>query len=559
MTITLTDKYTDVNKARAIPGAIYSKDHKAWVLDNPTPRGAAVALRLFPALAATHPELSDLRASLSQEVRPFDKATEFNAPISAPRVREVLAQEDHSLYTYQELDLGYLSAIMQTHGSGYNGWERGLGKTIGSCALIDELDAKRVLVVCPNTAKRSVWEPEVDRYCPWVTTVVLRNSSRHRAQDLAYVRQLADAGYPFVLIAHYEALAIIAGADGKGEQGRTGSADGWRKLKLDFDLVIADEVHRISNPRTQMAKALKKIPTKYKLALSGSIIQNHAEELYSPLQWLFPQHYKSKWRDWNDRYLDYVDNGFSKVCVGVKIDQLDAMREELGVFMVVRTKEDELDLPARTEQTLYVDLSPAQAKAYKDLRETCMAELENGSVIKALDGLSLLTRLRQVATGLDLVGGAIGDSTKVDLAVDLIEDAPDEAFVVFSWYKAAATELQRRLEDRGIGTFLATGDVPQNKRADYIAQFQEGYGRVFIGTIKTLSESVTLHRASNAIFLDRSFNPGDNAQAADRIYRIGQKKPVTITQIVARGTVDELVVTPITTSKEALRAAILGV
>lgn len=554
MTITLTDRYTDVNKARAIPGAIYSKEQGGWILDDPTPRAAAVALRMFPALAATHPELTELRASLSQEIRPFDRATEFNSVVDAYRTREALRAEAKDLYAYQGIDLGYLTAVMQSHSAAYLGWERGLGKTLAACALIDELDCQRVLVVCPNTAKRSVWEPELQRWCPWMEDIVLQNTKAKRTSDLAFAKQLKDAGYPFVLIVHYEALAIIAGGGT-----RRSSGDGWKRLALDFDLVIADEVHRISNQRTQMARALKSIPTKYKLGLSGSIIQNHAEELFSPLQWLFPTHYRSKWRDWNDRFLDYVDNGYSKVCVGVKIDQLDAMREELGVFMCVRTKDDELDLPARTEQTLYVDLSPAQAKAYKDLRETCMAQLDDGSVIKAIDGLSLLTRLRQVATGLDLVGNTVGDSTKLDLAVDLIEDAPDEAFVVFSWYKAAANELQRRLTERGIDSFLVTGDVSHNKRADYIAQFQEGYGRVFIGTIKTLSESVTLHRASNAIFIDRSFNPGDNAQAADRIYRIGQTKPVTITQIVAKGTVDELVVTPIVLDKEALRAAILGV
>jgi SNF2 family DNA or RNA helicase len=89
-------------------------------------------------------------------------------------------------------------------------------------------------------------------------------------------------------------------------------------------------------------------------------------------------------------------------------------------------------------------------------------------------------------------------------------------------------------------------------------RFQAGERRVFVGTLATLSESVNLQRASNAIFLDRHWNPATNVQAADRIYRIGQTKPVTITHLVARDTVDELRVLPALASKEALRRSIFG-
>ncbi len=547
MSITLTEDYVKSPQARAVPGAFFSKEQKAWVLTDPTPRAAAVALRLFPALAVQYPELPELRAQLGQQVRPFDNATTHNIHIAARRVRRELQRDGHDLYEFQAVDLGYHAAVLDAHGGTYMGWERGLGKTVGTAALIDELDCQQTLIVCPNTAKRAVWEPELRRLCPWLEIVVLRNTKAQREKDLGYVRQLTKAGSPLALILHYEALAIIAGANGKG----------WQTL-AEWDLVVADEAHRIANPKTKMARALKKVPAKRKLALSGSIIQNHAEELFSPLQWLFPQSYRSKWRDWNDRYLDYVDSGYSRVCVGVKIEKLDDLRQELGVFMTYRRKEDELDLPDRTEETRYVELSPAQRRAYEDLQESCMAELDDGTLVKATDGLVLLTRLRQVATGLDLVSGLVADSTKQDLAVELIQDNGDEAFVVFSWYKAAAYSLHKRLTESGTQCYVVTGDTKPDARAEQIAEFQSGKGRVFIGTLSTLGESVTLHRASNAIFLDRSWNPATNAQAADRIYRIGQQRPVTITHIIAKDTVDELRVQPVIQDKAALRQLILG-
>jgi SNF2 family DNA or RNA helicase len=544
--------------ARAVPTAYFDKDVKGWVLGEVTPRSAAVALKMFPELSSTHPDLVAARDELVKDVRPFDNATPFGVQVGAARVREQLASEDKTFYPFQEIDLGYLTAVLKEHGGGYLGWERGLGKTLGTCALIDEMDCQRTLVVAPNTAKQSVWGAELARWCPWLTVLVLPNDKPKRIKTMAKVKELTKAGEPFVLVVHYEALAIIAGKrNTTSTRKSTQLAQGWDQYKT-WDLVVSDEAHRLANPKAQMSRAIKKIPAAAKLALSGSIIQNHAEELFSVLQWLFPATYRSQWRDWNDRYLDYIEGGWSKICIGIKAERIDEMREELGVFMVYRRKEDELDLPDKTEQTLLVDLSPGQRKAYNELLTTCITTLDSGDKIKAADGLVMLTRLRQLASGLDLLAESIDDSSKLDLAVELVEDAQDEAFVVFNWYKASGRALRDRLEAKGIACFLCDGDTKQADRTDYIERFQAGEVRVFIGTLSTIGESVTLHRATNAIFIDRSWNPATNIQAADRIYRIGQNNAVTITHIIARDTVDELRVQPALANKEALRRAILG-
>jgi SNF2 family DNA or RNA helicase len=548
--IVLTREYRQRLSARAVPGAVWDPEAKAWVLVDPSPRAAAVALKMFPDLAAQYPELVERREQLRRGTRPVDNASEAGLLIS-PYVhgpREALAAEGHSFYEYQEVDLGYVHAVLTKHGAAYIGWERGLGKTLAACALIDATGAQRTLIVAPNTAKRSVWEPELRRFLPDHKIVVLPNEKAKRESVLKWLPAHSEEQGPLVLVVHYEALDLVAKLRKDGR--------GWDRLG-EWDLIVADEAHRLKNPKAKMVRAIKKIPTRMKLALSGSIIENHAEELFSPLQWLFPDVYASKWRDWNDRFLDYVDGPFGKLCVGVKEHMLDAMRQELGVFMVYRRKEDELDLPEKTEQMLLVDLTPSQRRAYEDLRDTCVTTLDSGELVAADDGLVMLTRLRQIATGLDLVG-EVADSSKLDVALELIEDNEDEAFVVFTWYKAAAYALSDRLSQKNIEHFVVTGDVDHATRADYIDRFQNGEARVFIGTIKTLGESVNLYRATNAIFLDRSWNPMDNAQAADRIYRIGQTQPVTITHLVARDTVDELRVQPALANKEALRRAILG-
>ncbi len=552
--ITLTTDWHKGQLARAVPGAYFEQGAKAWVVDECTARSATVALRLFPALAALHPELVKLRDEALADVRPVDNATPYfneDRRLAAPRVRAQLAAEGMTLFGFQEVDLAYIAAILRRHKGAYLGWSRGLGKTLGTCVLLDELDVRAGLIVAPNTSKKPVWEAELRRFCPWLEVLIMPNSKAKRGRMLEKVKHLHAEGVPFVLVAHYESLAVVAGKD----NGKLG--DGWKRLGITWDLKVADEGHRLANPKAQMVKAYKRIPRDKELILSGTIVANHLEELFSPLQSLFPMNYKSRWRDWNDRYLEYVESGWGKVCVGVKPGREQDIRDELGVFLCVRRKEDELDLPARTDHEVFVDLSPKQRKAYDELVETCLTELEDETRVKAQVGIAVLTKLRQVASGLDLLSDTIVDSTKLDYAAELVQD-DDDAWVVFSWYRAAVHAMAERLAAKGIESWVVTGDTPHELRAEYIARFQAGERRVFIGTLATLGESVNLQRANNAVFVDRSWNPGTQAQAADRIYRMGQERPVTITHIIARDTVDELVVLPALASKTALRAALLG-
>jgi SNF2 family DNA or RNA helicase len=551
--------------ARAIPGARWDNRWyiKSWVIDEAdlTPRSAVVIARLFPELMTA--ELEALRAELLQNARPFDNASDYGRVVDAPFVREALFEEGFDFYHYQAVDLGYLADVMRIHKGGYIAWERGLGKTLAACAIIEDLGVKRILVVAPNTAKLSVWKPEVERFLPGARVRVLPNVKAQRERMLEAIEEDDWGGVDMdtrhgsqhfkdvhILIVHYEALALIA------KQRKNWK--GWDKYG-EWDLVVMDEAHRLANFKTQMHRAAMKVPARYKLALSGSMIQNRPEEVYGVLHWLFPENYSSAWRDWNDRYLEYIKGDFGRILIGPHPARINQMRKELGVFTVYRRKEDELDLPPKTDQTLYVALSPQQRRAYDQLRDEYVAELDSGQEVIAIKPVVMLTRLRQIASGIDLLDESVRDSTKLDLAVELVSDDPDAAYVIFTWYKAAAYSLADRLRGLGEGVHLVTGDTPHTERAKSIAAFQAGTeGRVFVGTISTLGESVNLHRATNAIFIDRSWNPAQNAQAEDRLYRIGQDSPVTISHIVARDTVDQLRVLPTLNEKENLRRMILG-
>jgi SNF2 family DNA or RNA helicase len=568
LSIKLTDDWAKQSMARAVSGATWNRDQKAWIVEDPDARTAAVICRLFPQLQDVYPELQALRDTLYLDSRPFDNATPFAKWVDARRVEGVLkglpciacggtgkrwtgneacrscnGLKRGGLLPYQGIDLGYITAVLKTHFAGEIAWERGMGKTVAAACLMDALAADRILVVAPNTAKQDTWERELNRLCPWLETFVLPNQKDKRVK---MIDKLQHYRAPLVLIAHYEALDIVA---------QTRSArKGWRRLG-EWDFVVADESHRLANTMNKMHRAIMQVPAAMKLSMTGSMIMNHPEEIFGRARWLFPKQYKSKWLDWNNRYLDYVESDYGKVLIGPRADMLDEMRAELGVWCVYRRKRDELDLPPKKESTVRVELSPEQRAAYDSLVDTCVATLDSGEQVFALQPVVLLTRLRQVATGLSLVSGSATDSSKLDAAMGEIDRHPGEPFVTFSWYRGAAEALAERLGDDAV---LVTGDTPHAQRTKRIREFRDGKGRVFVGTISTLGESVNLQRASRVQFLDRSWNPAQNEQAVDRCDRLGQTQSVQVTYFVAEDTVDEYNVLPVLNNKETLRRMILG-
>lgn len=558
--ITITTDYMQRNKAMAVPGAYWDMDTRSYRFEDPTPRSALVALKLFPELAITHPELEAVRDAFVQDVRPLNFADDWWAtqdqsrPTPAPVTEAAMAADGKALYNFQRADLQYLLARLQADSAAYLGWERGLGKTVGSIWLAEATGAERILILSSNTAKTSVWQPEWQKWAkarglPWS---VMPND---KAKREAFIERLVQEreGPGRVVFAHYESLQIIAKMRARNR--------GWDRIG-EWDLIVADEAHHLANKKSLQTRALKRIPTKMKLALSGSIISNHAGELYSQLNWLFPKRYSDELRDWNDRFLDWVDLEGHREYIGVRLDRLEALRDELGRFMTYRRKGDELDLPPITIQDLPVRLCNTQRRVYDDLARDAITQLDSGEVLTAPNGLALLTLLRRVATGALPDQDDLADSSKIDTAIDLIKDNPDEAFVVFSYFVAPAEALAGRLRAAGIQTFLVHGGVDNAERTEFISRFQAGEGRVFVGTLGTLGESVTLSRASNVVFLDRSWNPQLNDQSIDRVaggFRALQVgRPITITNLVARDTVDETKVTPVLNSKAAVRAVILG-
>ena len=449
------------------------------------------------------------------------------------------------LYPYQVIDCAYSAAFMRSEGGAYLGWSRGLGKTLGAITIAQELEADRILVVCPNSSKDSVWRPEIQNWDQRANTQVhtLGGTKQQRERILRWFDQDERAW----LLCHYEALRLVD----------------WAAEVGSFDLVIVDEAHRLNKgaPRgknvPQFYKALKKIPTKKKLALSGSIIVNSPEDFFGANHWLFPKFYRSRWKDWNHRFLEYWPGSYE--LKGVNPDTVREMQDELGKFMRLRRKKDELPgLPDKIEHTAYVELSPTQRKVYDDFLENMLAQLPTGEIVVTVAIAAQLSKLRQIASGLDLLAENVQDSSKIDLCVEIVEDNLPEKTVVFAWHRATVEAISERLLTRKIPHGKIHGGVKQDIRSEEVDRFQNGDSQVIVATIKTLGESVTLHAAADLVFVESSWTSVDMEQAADRVHRIGQTQRVSVTHIVAKDTVDELQILPTVLEKAGMRANLLG-
>jgi SNF2 family DNA or RNA helicase len=464
----------------------------------------------------------------------------------------------------QDTDLGYAAAILQRHHGFQLGWSRGLGKTLGTAAIIEANAYNFVVVAVPNAAKQDTWVRELERRLPTHQLVVMGNGSPEKRKDvLKRCQELYAAGERFVLIIHHEALALVAGKKARPSGKGMTILDGWKRLKIRWDLKVVDESHKLKTAGkiagSQFHRAACKVPADNALALTGSIYENSWEEMYGTLHFLYPTRYTDPWESWNNRHLEYVE-GYGKVFVGILEGHDELMRQELGVFTIIREKRDRAQ-----HERLYVELSDGQRRAYDDLVETMLARLDDDTLVFAEAGVVQLMRLRQIATGLDLLTEELHDSSKIERTVERIQQFPEHDFFIATWHRAAAYATADLLEALGYPTFVVTGDVTNAERTRRIAAAREaatqrgaGQSVIVIGTIATLGESINLQFLNHVIRVELSFVPALNRQVVDRVDRTGQEREVYCDDIIAKGTVDETVVLPNLANKNAMRALLLG-
>lgn len=395
--------------------------------------------------------------------------------------------------------------------------DMGLGKTYQSIISALEVGAKKVLIVCPASMKIT-WERELSMFNE---TGIIVNGSK----------------WPHVgkfTIINYE---ILKNFHTMGNPKKEGDPHYTNLIDEDYDLMILDEAHKVKNPKAQRTKLINDIVTKGEInkvwLLTGTPIANKPMDFFNLLK-LVKSPLADNWKFFAQRYCDA--KRFYKVIRGVKrqiwITDGASNLDELGIRtknnLLRRLKTDVLDMPDKTITTLYHDMSKRGWSEYENLWEEYLEKRaeegkKDGNLNKDLVELGLLRKF--------IAMEAIPKT--IELAEDAIEQG--QKVVIFTTF---TDELEELAEHFGNKCVIHNGRLSSTEKQKSVDKFQTNKKcKVFIGNIASAGVGITLTEGTVVIFNSFSWVPGDNEQAEDRTYRIGQKNNVSVYYQLFRGTV----------------------
>lgn len=400
------------------------------------------------------------------------------------------------------------------------GDEQGLGKTKESIdiAVARKHELVKCLIVCGVNSVKYNWEKEIKIHSNEGSVMVDGKTMDIRVSQL---NEWYKSSSYFGII-NIESLRNDKIQDAL----YLGIKDGYIRA------IIVDEIHKAKNGSSQQGKALRILKAPVKIGLSGTPM-NKAEDLWNILTWLGVE--KRSFYSFRNAYCVMGGYGGYKV-VGHK--NLDSLNAELNTVMLRRKKDEVLDLPPKLYSTEYVELTTAQRKLYRDIKNGILQDMEN--ILTSVNPLSCTLRLRQLTSGNPNI---TEDNPKLDRIKEMLEDEiiPNGyKAIIFSQWSTIAKDLGTELQE--YQPIVITGDVKPEDRQKMVDTFQTNpHCKIAIGTIGAMGTGLTLNKASYVFFMDKAWNSGDNAQAEDRAHRIGTVGAVNVISMVAKGTIDEAV------------------
>ncbi len=445
-------------------------------------------------------------AALADRLRDVDQRRGFAAP-------EGLAAE---LRPYQRTGVAWSAEMAELGLGGVLADDMGLGKTLQLLALhLHRQPAGRpTLVVCPVSVLGN-WAREAARFIP--DTPVHRYHGPGRTLDGIDDHTLVLTTYG-VVRREVEALSSVR-----------------------WGLVAADEAQAVKNPLSRTARALRRIPSDARFALTGTPVENRLVDLWSLLDWTTPG------------LLGPLERFRCEVAVPVERnrdpDATDALARLVRPFLLRRRKSDPdiaPDLPPKTETDRVVNLTTEQVTLYRAMVTATMAEVAEAEGI-ARRGLvlKLLTGLKQIcnhpAHYLGQKAPVEGRSGKLSATTDILDTvvAEGDAALVFTQYVAMGRLLEEHLSGRGMRVEFLHGGLSVGRRQGLVDAFQAGDLDVLVISVKAGGTGLNLTRATHVIHYDRWWNPAVEDQASDRAWRIGQDRPVQVHRMICEGTVED--------------------
>ncbi|WP_245935104.1 SNF2-related protein [Acidipropionibacterium virtanenii] len=446
------------------------------------------------------------------------------------------------LRPYQLAGFRWMAGLRRSGLGGVLADDMGLGKTVQALAMIlderehSEQEAVRPpwLVVAP-TSVVSNWAEEAGKFTPGLRVAMIEATQRRRGTPLSEIAAGAD-----VVVTSYALLRL---------ESDDYAAQPWAGMLL-------DEAQNAKNRASKVFACIKTIGAPVVYAVTGTPMENNLDELWAVFALAAPgllgghKQFQTAFRRPIER--DEDDAG----------QRMNTMRRRIAPFLLRRSKDQiALDLPAKQEQVLHVDLAPAHRRAYeRQLQHERQRVLQLTEDIdhNQIEVLSALTRLRQLAIDPSLVDQgeeAKAPSSKLDALVPLLAQAAEEGHrvLVFSQFTRYLRRIAERLDHEHIAYSYLDGTT--GHRRAVIDGFTKGDDPVFLISLKAGGVGINLTQADYAILADPWWNPAAENQAVDRAHRIGQTRPVHVYRMVARDTIEEKVLA----LQDAKRELISGV
>lgn len=448
------------------------------------------------------------------------------------------------LRPYQVTGLSWLSFLQRWGLGACLADDMGLGKTIQVLALLlRDREAGRCqgpsLLICPTSAVGN-WQREAARFAPGLRVLVHHGLERQSGADLA-----ATAAQKDLVISTYSLL----------HRDQDSLAD------IEWDGVILDEAQNIKNPGTRQAQAARCLRARYRVALTGTPVENRLGELWSILDFANPGYLGSQ-MEFRRRFALPIERYQDRTA-------LARLQSLVRPFLLRRVKSDPAvirDLPEKMELPVYYRLTQEQATLYQAVVDEALQRIASSEGIERRGlVLSMLLRLKQVCNHPALFqgdkSGLAGRSGKLERLTEMLDQvlAAGERALVFTQFAEMGHLLRTHLqaELRREVLFLH-GAVPQPQRERMVRRFQEeAHGPpIFVLSLRAGGTALNLMRANHVFHFDRWWNPAVEQQATDRAYRIGQTRDVLVHTFTGLGTLEERIAELIE-SKRALADSIV--
>lgn len=559
-------EYRDRDLIRAVPGARYDPEIYKWRV--PLSWAACLTLRgLFRERLEIGQQLAAWawrhRSEIVGPAMELRVATETSEPVPGAEV----------LYPFQHAGVRFLSHIRHALLTD----EMGTGKTIQSIWTMRTLFEKEgvnvfpILIAAPNNMK-GTWRKEFHQWWPGVEVEILDGGRGEKLKQIARVA----AGDAQVLVVNWEALRHHSRLSPYGstrlkhciecDPALRGDPEVEKKHpqrlcercpkelnEIEWHSIVADEAHRAKDPHAKQTRALWALrtdKTEVRLALTGTPIANAPEDLWSGLHFIDPENWPTRGK-YIDRWCLQTFNPFGGMTIiGLKPETKDEFFAITDPHVRRMPKSLVLSqLPPKQYTTRYVEMSPKQAKAYKQMAEDMVAQIDDvggGDRVVAVNPLTQLTRLTQFASAyaeLDAESNVhlTDPSNKIDALMEILEEANGKPIVVFAQSRQLIELASKRLEKDKIPHGMIVGGQSADERQANIDRFQRGEYRAVLATVQAGGVGITLTKADTLVFLQRSWSMVDNSQAEDRVHRIGSEihESITIIDIVSQGTIEE--------------------